>query len=372
MASGTFTKKHTEIAKGIAILLMVYHHLFVIPERIGGNYVSLLRFGSFDLENKIAVFAKLCVAIFLFLSGIGLYCSLEKETSLLAMYRKTLKKLLRFMINYWIIALLALPVGLATGFFQLDARTIFGLLTGNYAEINEWWFVCLYVLILLVAPLIVSVFQKNRLSRKVLAAVLLAAVFAAVWLFDRYGRLNPALTFIADYLHYLLSVFGVLAFVAGVFCARFDLYRFFLLYSRRATVLFNLLILAASVALRMILIKDPNSMRLDFIIAPLFVFSSAALLYPMKRLSAVPCFFSVHSTNIWLTHTLWAYYFATDIVVLPRYSTLIYLWLLALTLLTSIVINAIYHVVMKALFHLDTPIISPNADARLFHRRNIA
>ena len=77
-------------------------------------------------------------------------------------------------------------------------------------------------------------------------------------------------------------------------------------------------------------------MRLDFIIAPLFVFSSAALLYPMKRLSAVPCFFSVHSTNIWLTHTLWAYYFATDIVVLPRYSTVIYLWLLALTLHSSL------------------------------------
>ena len=47
MTSGTFTKKHTDIAKGIAILLMVYHHLFVIPERIGGNYVSLLRFGGF-------------------------------------------------------------------------------------------------------------------------------------------------------------------------------------------------------------------------------------------------------------------------------------------------------------------------------------
>ena len=55
------------------------------------------------------------------------------------------------MINYWIIALLALPIGLATGFFRNGADD-FGLLTGNYAEINEWWFVCLYVLILLVAP----------------------------------------------------------------------------------------------------------------------------------------------------------------------------------------------------------------------------
>ena len=36
-----FTKKHTQIAKGIAILLMVYHHLYVIPERLNYDYYAL-------------------------------------------------------------------------------------------------------------------------------------------------------------------------------------------------------------------------------------------------------------------------------------------------------------------------------------------
>ena len=37
-----FTIKHTQIAKGIAILLMLYHHLFVMPDRIRSEYFSVL------------------------------------------------------------------------------------------------------------------------------------------------------------------------------------------------------------------------------------------------------------------------------------------------------------------------------------------
>lgn len=47
-AKFSFTKEHTAVAKGIAILVMFYHHLFVIEERIHCDYIPLLKFAGHD------------------------------------------------------------------------------------------------------------------------------------------------------------------------------------------------------------------------------------------------------------------------------------------------------------------------------------
>ena len=82
----TFTKRHTQIAKGVAILLMLYHHLFVIPERISVEHFSLLDAVLPNAQITIATFCKLCVCIYIFLSGFGLYHQ-YKSKSLFAMYK---------------------------------------------------------------------------------------------------------------------------------------------------------------------------------------------------------------------------------------------------------------------------------------------
>ena len=78
----TFTKEHTQIAKGVAILMMLYHHLYIIPERINNNFFSLIDQVIPNAQSTIAVFCKLCVCIYVFLSGYGLYHSLKKQKSL--------------------------------------------------------------------------------------------------------------------------------------------------------------------------------------------------------------------------------------------------------------------------------------------------
>lgn len=54
---------------GIAILMMIYHHLFGITEEFP-NYISLFR--NSDVEIHLATLGKLCVSFFVFLSGYGL------------------------------------------------------------------------------------------------------------------------------------------------------------------------------------------------------------------------------------------------------------------------------------------------------------
>ena len=95
-----FTKEHTKIAKGIAILFMVYHHLFVIPERLNNNYISVINLLGYNFQSILANFAKICVCIFVFCSGIGLYYSLIELNSLRDMYKKVLVHGLKLMMNY--------------------------------------------------------------------------------------------------------------------------------------------------------------------------------------------------------------------------------------------------------------------------------
>ncbi len=356
----SFSKQHTKIAKGIAALLMMYHHLFVIPERLNNNYISVLNINGFNFEHLLAVFAKICVGIFLFLSGIGLFYSFKSENSILKMHGKALKKLLSFMLNYWVIALVVFTIGVIRKFFNFDIKTVIGVITGKYSPVMEWWFVCQYVVLLLLAPLFIGLFQKNSLFKK----SILLCIIMTIYGFVHFGYNNLCEgyigKFIFEYLYYIFNKECVLIFLLGIICAKFKFFRFFVFEKRWLTVLINLIVLLTVTIIRMIYIKDPASMKIDYIIAPFFVFSISAILNYFSVPKIFLNFCAVHSTNIWLTHTFWCYYLGQKIVLLPRYSTFIFIWLFILSVVSSILINAIYSLIIKKLFKSKITIIADN------------
>lgn len=66
-----FDKRLTNICKGIAIILMIIHHIFPGMEGYG------LKIGSTWVMAEIAILGKVVVSIYLFLSGYGLCESLK-------------------------------------------------------------------------------------------------------------------------------------------------------------------------------------------------------------------------------------------------------------------------------------------------------
>lgn len=71
MDEHVFDKKATELIKGSAIILMVYHHLFIHRGQ-GRCFVSLFDMLGDDVRFKAALFGKICVALFFLLSGFGI------------------------------------------------------------------------------------------------------------------------------------------------------------------------------------------------------------------------------------------------------------------------------------------------------------
>ena len=67
------TREESQEIKGIAILLMLFHHLFAFSDRIPNG----LHYSNFTVT--LAKFGNVCVPIFLFISGYGLAKTKKKN-----------------------------------------------------------------------------------------------------------------------------------------------------------------------------------------------------------------------------------------------------------------------------------------------------
>ena len=99
-AKSIFSVGDTNFMKGIALFFLLWHHLF------------FLRPGAGAVVYFSAVVMKVCVAMFLLLSGYGLFESARKHEHLpvLSFWRKSYAKIY---LNYWLVWLIFVPIGAA-------------------------------------------------------------------------------------------------------------------------------------------------------------------------------------------------------------------------------------------------------------------
>ena len=72
-----FTKKHTQIAKGIAMILMLSEHLYWMGY---GQYTTLIKLpNGYDIPWMIGSIGRICVSMFLLLSGYGMHYTQKKK-----------------------------------------------------------------------------------------------------------------------------------------------------------------------------------------------------------------------------------------------------------------------------------------------------
>ena len=87
------TREKSLYLKCFAILLMLIHHLFTFSDRLPeGGYISLFPLQDLTIEQFLGGFGKVCVCIFLFLSGYGLYISYyQKEITINSILQRIFK-----------------------------------------------------------------------------------------------------------------------------------------------------------------------------------------------------------------------------------------------------------------------------------------
>lgn len=168
-----FDKRQTNIAKGVALLLLLCHHLFLKE----GGYTPLVVINGVSVAGILSSLGKVCVAIFLFLSGYGLYKSFTKyKLSIIhenkgARIKSKIKyvicHLLKLLSDYWFVYIAFVPLGLLFGRSFLEIyhynplyffADFFGLsylpFKGEATMNATWWFMSIIIVYYIVFPLL--------------------------------------------------------------------------------------------------------------------------------------------------------------------------------------------------------------------------
>lgn len=321
MTEVLLSKRDTQILKGGGILLMLFHHLFY-SEWSRPLYDDIVIHGV-GVINQLGIFCKLCVAVFVFLSGYGLMVSTPKDIKLKDFYWHRFKKLY---LNYWVVWLLFVPIGvfifgrtftdaygdhaaLKAVLDFLGILKLFG--TEHYNP--TWWFYSCIILLYLLFPLLNKTLYKNTFF-----VVSIALTIGIV------SMLVPSVSVVSG---------SLLAFVFGMLMAKISPK-----YFERTTV-WQIVVVLGMLALW----RFPRTSSKNVADAMICV-GLALFLYKVPLKNAIGNVLEElgkHSMNMFLTHTFIFYFWFKKYIYITRNPILIFLTLLVSSYLLSVIIEFI-------------------------------
>ncbi len=162
-----FGKKEATMLAGIAILLMVWHHLFTYSDWLISSVNVKSVFGS-KADEFVWLSSRLgniCIYIFAFSTGYVL-C---RRWQIYDTWRKRIKRILSFLISYWMVCvtfwIFALVFNEPLPTLSQAIYNLFGLHTGYYSyfiNVTFAWYVAYYCFLLIVSPLIRLTLGTNK------------------------------------------------------------------------------------------------------------------------------------------------------------------------------------------------------------------
>ena len=323
-------------------MLLIWHHVYYNTMDNQQRFVSLLSIKGVPIECMISDYAKVCVAIFLVLSGYGLFKSWMNHFAIIpgGNYNLTIKDqssfvikhLFKLMLAFWFIYLLFVPMSIWFGepFWNVyKGNAIFGLVDflGVSAILSTrtmnptWWFMGAIIILYILLPFLIRLFSYSKDLLLVISAVV--------------SLLPIRITqFMVEFKLCLLP------FVLGMYLAEKNGFKrideALNSWTKRILVITLSLVFTATIQ------RDCNQLRPFFAIAVIcfsFIFLSRI---PIIR--NVLEFLGKHSSNIFMFHTfIYEIYFRSFIYGF-RYSIVIYCVFVLLCLVISVCIEQLKRV----------------------------
>lgn len=317
----TFSKADTQVVKGLAILFMLFAHLFNRPQLM--DMVTPLVYVGEQPFVSLFIFALNPVHFFIFLSGYGLSLS-NKNVG---------KRCLRLYFHYWLTLLIFVPLGHFWGNPQVYPGSVVSILTNiiawNNSYNHETWFILPYALLVLTSPFIFR--QADRRGYKLVLTITfgiyilirLASHWDAKWL-DKFHLLF----WIDSYFTLLLPFF------LGATAAQ----RFSFSYFKEHMPLWGAIVGLPLLMGAIILVRNTY----QSIFYPFYVTAFILLFVSARRPSSMDRILGAlgrHSTSMWLIHTYFCYYLFQKIIYGFKYPLFIFMMLLIVSYVTAVLID---------------------------------
>lgn len=347
-----FTKEHTMQMKGIAIIILLFHHCFLNAQRWAtvpyeklattkgwGYYpISFAPFSSHTIQY-LASFSKICVAMFVFMTGYGMWVSYESQKKKTTMSNYIKKRMVTLMTGFLIIfvvtEILAIPTGRFIEVYGHDFRSVvymiidaLGLakLLGTPLFCLTWWYMSLAIVLIMIFPFVHSIMEKYQWV-VVVASIIVPRACG-------FGQST-------DLFRYLL------AYTLGMYFAQHDLLARIKKKFMKQNVAGKLLSLIVSLIGLAVIIKCRQNAwigwkYLDFwdgFAAMYMIVISYIYILNGKWIVKGLGFLGKHSMNIFLIHSFYRDVFFHEFTYSFYYAWLDYIVLMAISLVTSIVLE---------------------------------
>lgn len=315
--------KDTNVLKGIALLMLLFHHLFYVQK---GLYDDIQLTSTHALVQDIGIWCKLCVAIFVFLSGYGLTVGAMKTNGITNLGHFYWHRFTKLLLNYWFIWLIFVPVSVFVFVrtfsdayqshiipkFILD---FFGIINcfGWYGYNATWWFYSCIIVLYLSFPFLYRMQERNPI-------LTMATIVCICFL--------PIPLFVSAKIYFA-------TFYMGMVLCREQNNNFKITPPPHQFLWWIVLVL---LSVERFVVHDVLFFDAFLTLALVMAFKSLKL--PKPIVSAF-CFLGKHSMNIFLFHTFIYYYWFRDFIYASRNPVIIFILLLTICIFVSLCLEGL-------------------------------
>lgn len=304
---GGYGKTESQMIAGIAILLMIWHHLFSYPNWLIDGISVNSALGQYInyIVWLIARIGNICIYIFAFQTGYSIY----ERSDLYDTLRKRGTRISSFLFSYWLVCICFWLIGwlfnekLPTP--SIAILNMFGLEVGFYTDwINVCfaWYVLYYILLIAAYPILTRCFRTKRTLHICLSTI---GCLCIPLVLSHYG--------IAEY----WTPFA--ASLIGIFTSKYRLFEFLnnALNKYSGKAWFCLLILGSVILVRIILLYIQSLLYhnplfavlasvCEGLIAFAFIFAMISLMNSICKpwIFRIFCFLGEISIYLWFLHSI--------------------------------------------------------------------
>lgn len=327
------TPADTQIVKAFAIVAMLAHHLFYEHPEYG------------LVTTALCIAGKVCVALFVFLSGYGMATTFHKNVVGNANAAKAIfffigKRFAKFFLNYWVIFFVTVPIGVFC--FGRTLETAYGenanillclfkdiLGQQGFSSYNiTWWFNELILALWILFPLFYCAMKNG-----------FVAVGVLVFCFINPGDVLQTLELIAN----CLDIYTLLFCLGIAMALHWKQINKILNMVPSCVVLYGSIF--ATVCLFFLrgvpLIPSFSYFRVDPFLTLALVLAVVSVCRTTKLHFKSLQYVGKHSMNMYLTHTYILGYFFSEYVFALKYPIAMFIGIFAMSLFVSVVFEFI-------------------------------
>ena len=299
------------------------------------------------------MFGKICVSIFFFLGGYGLYIQSKNNGF------SIIKRIKKLYTAYWKVFVIFIPIAFI--FFKNQIAYCndpniytkfndfnFGIIIKNFVGLssslnNEWWFFSSYIIALISFPIVKIILDNTKLLVNVLA-ILIIIIFS-ILIIPQIGNHFSLNNNYFYYFIFLQPLPFICCFYVGMLFAKYNyivklnnlIHRIF-----KKPILISIIVITFIVYSRYKFIGE----EFDIIYVPLLIVALINLIKATPLLNLLEKIGN-QSTNMCLIHTFYCYYFypVVKIVVKLRWAIPCLIVLTIITYISSKLINYFWNVI---------------------------